>query len=173
MSRLFVAVWPTEPVRGHVRSLSRAGWEEVAWVAEQNWHVTLRFLGDADPTEVASALHAAQLPAADAEVGSTLSALGANIVMIAVSGLDVLAEAVRAATATIGFEEARPFLGHLTIGRSKKRRLKSPHGPPPARPGSPVRFHVSEVALVESSLSREGSVYSTLVTFPTVADGGR
>ena len=64
VTRLFVAVWPSEPAREHVRSLARDGWVNVRWTPEDNWHVTLAFLGEAEIDDVAHRLDAGEYPAA-------------------------------------------------------------------------------------------------------------
>ena len=56
MARLFIAVWPPEEVVEHLRSLRRKDQRGVRFIPPENWHVTLRFLGEADEREVAAAL---------------------------------------------------------------------------------------------------------------------
>ena len=73
MTRLFVAVWPPSGVVDALRPLVVPGEPGVRWVTPEQWHVTLRFLGDADPDEVATALRAAALPAAEAGLGPTVA----------------------------------------------------------------------------------------------------
>ena len=48
--RLFVAVWPPEEVVAELTALPRKDGRGVRFVAPENWHVTLRFLGQAIPT---------------------------------------------------------------------------------------------------------------------------
>jgi len=162
VTRLFVAVWPSEPAREHVRSLARDGWVNVRWTPEDNWHVTLAFLGDADIDAVAHRLDGGLYPAATAEVGSRMQVMGRNNLVVPVSGVDSLAEAVRARV----FDEppSQPFRGHLTVGRSIGRRPisgKSKSG----HVLEPVAFAVDEIALVRSTLSPEGARYDTVSTF--------
>ena len=51
MTRLFVALWPPDEVREELRQLHRKDQRGVRFVPEDNWHVTLRFLGEADVDE--------------------------------------------------------------------------------------------------------------------------
>ena len=51
MSRLFVAVWPPDEVLEELRALPRKDERGVRFVHPDSWHITLRFLGDADPDQ--------------------------------------------------------------------------------------------------------------------------
>jgi 2'-5' RNA ligase len=174
MSRLFVAIWPPAHVCDHVRTLPRHGWSDVRWTPEQNWHVTLRFLGDADPDEVADALVAVAFPTSTAHVSSELVTLGAHSVVVPVSGVDAVARVVREATQALGSHPPNDrFRGHLTVGRAIGRRgIVRDTGVEVGTPSAGVAsFDVNEIALVESTLSPRGAAYATVVTFPV--DGGR
>jgi 2'-5' RNA ligase len=177
VTRLFVALWPPDHVIEHVRSLPRDGWEGVRWVPEPNWHVTLRFIGEADPTAVSHALSKAPLPGTTAVVGSRLETLARTSLVVRVHGVDQLAHAVLQATSTIGrIEHDRPFRGHLTVARTRGGRSivggRSGARHTDQAPAS-VEFDVSEVALVASTLSPAGATYATLATFTTTAGGAR
>jgi 2'-5' RNA ligase len=52
MPRLFLAVRPPEDVVAELMSLRRKDQRGVRFVRPEQWHVTLRFLGDADIDEV-------------------------------------------------------------------------------------------------------------------------
>ena len=78
--RLFVAAWPPEPVVSVLAALERPSVEGVRWTAPEQWHVTLRFLGDVDASsvdDVVSSLAAAAsgLAPARAVMGPALAAL--------------------------------------------------------------------------------------------------
>jgi 2'-5' RNA ligase len=65
--RLFVAVRPPDDILDAVAALPRPTHPGVRWTARDQWHVTLRFLGEVeDPTPVAAALAAAPLDSAPA-----------------------------------------------------------------------------------------------------------
>lgn len=164
MARLFVAVLPPDEVVEMLRELPRKDQRGVRFVAPENWHATLRFLGDADIDDVAEAMSRAELPAAVARLGPAIDMLGSHSVIAPVTGLDRLARAVDDATAGLGTLEPRPtYRGHITVARVKR--------------GAIVRkvvgmlcaasFDVHEVALVESRLRPDGPDYHTVVTWPT------
>jgi 2'-5' RNA ligase len=161
-SRCFVAALPDAATVEVLRSLPRPSEHGVRWVPEENWHVTLRFIGDADVESIRGILADTRLPAAVASLGPQVEELGGQIV-VPVDGVDALAHAVRAATAPFVDEQQRTFRGHLTIARTRRDATSSLLGTPVA-----VRFDVHQVALVESDLRPDGAVYTTVATFPTV-----
>ncbi len=131
------------------------------WTRPEQWHVTLRFLGEADPGEAAVALGGLDASPAVAGVGPATAVLGRGVLMVPVSGLGDLAAAVIRAAAEVGLPpEDRPFTGHITLARSK--------GPVPAGSvGAPVAcsFPVDEVCLVRSRTLPEGAEYEVLDRF--------
>jgi RNA 2',3'-cyclic 3'-phosphodiesterase len=165
MARLFVAVWPPEEVIEHLRSLRRKDQRGVRFVPPENWHVTLRFLGEADEREVAAALDeldTRDLPPPVAKVGPAVDVIGGKAMMIPVAGLGELAHAVERATVHLGEPPRKRFVGHLTLARfARGARL-------PAALGSLLddEFPVAEIALVESRLGPAGARYETLATWP-------
>jgi 2'-5' RNA ligase len=55
--RLFVAVWPNEEVTARIAALDRPEVRGLRWTTPDQWHVTLRFLGQVeDPEPVVAAL---------------------------------------------------------------------------------------------------------------------
>lgn len=162
IARLFVAVWPPEPVVEALTALHRKDERGVRFVAPEQWHVTLRFLGPADPDEVAEALDRTRLPAARAHLGPAVDVLAERALVVPVAGLDELAMAVTEATRWIGEPPRKRFVGHLTVARLKR------HAHAPRALGALVRadFDIDEIALVESRLHPDGARYDTLRTWP-------
>lgn len=161
MTRLFVAVWPPDDVIEDLRALPRKDQRGVRFVDPERWHVTLRFLGDADPDEVAAALDGLHAEPATARLGPGVDVFGERIVMVPVHGLDDLAAAVTACTADLGEPPRARFVGHLTLARVK------PHATMPRALGMMIdgEFAVDEVALVASRLHRDGARYDTIGTW--------
>src|SRR3954454_17616978 len=163
VTRLFVAVWPSEEACDHVRSLPRDGWVNVRWTPQSNWHITLAFLGDADIDDVSARLGREDLPPAKAEGGARMRVMGGGSLVVPVEGLDELAGAVRARVLS-GAVAAQPFRGPLTVGRSIGKRPISGK----SRTGqvlAPIAFDVKEIALVQSTLAPQGARYDTVRTF--------
>lgn len=165
MTRLFVALWPPDEVVEVLRELHRKDQRGVRFVPEDNWHVTLRFLGEADIDTVGAALDQAVLPAATARLGPAVDVFHDRALVVPVEGVDALAGAVSTATRDIGEPDRKRFTGHLTIAQVK------PHVPMPRVLGQMVRaeWTVEEIALVRSRLDASGAVYSTIATWPVGA----
>jgi 2'-5' RNA ligase len=162
MARLFVAAWPTPGVAELLAEFDRPNEPGVRWIPRENWHITLRFIGDAAIDEIASRLGEAALPRSVAQLGPAIGRLGRRQLVIPAAGVDALAAAVRTATAGIGHVDRHRFRGHLTVARL-------PPNTESAVAGQPIRgeFEIAEVALVTSELLATGAVYRTVASFPT------
>ena len=171
--RLFVALWPPPEVVSQIAGLARPTVIGLRWTRQEQWHVTLRFLGPVEePAEVSAALAAvaaAHRPL-EAAVGPAVSRFGHRVLHVPVQGLGDLATAVIDATAHLGKPpEDRPFSGHLTlarVGREAGVNLRSIEGEPIS-----ARWPVSELTLVESKLSPAGARYLIVETFPLTGGG--
>ena len=156
--RLFVAVWPPEPVVGALSALARPPVPGVRWTTPAQWHVTLRFYGEVpDDAVPSSSLDRVAWPLpVEARLGPATACFGRSVLLVPVAGLEVLAEAVADAG------EDRPFSGHITLARSRSggdlRRLA----------GVPVagEWTVDEVTLVRSRTLPDGARYDVLARYP-------
>jgi RNA 2',3'-cyclic 3'-phosphodiesterase len=162
--RLFVAVYPPERVLDALGRLHRPKRDGVRWTGRDQWHVTLRFLGEvADPDPVAAALAAAPLRRCEARLGPRVEVPSRHLVWLPVAGLDELARAVEEATAGFGQPpDDRRFRGHVTLARVRRR------GRPGGleRPAFEDRFAVTDVRLVRSHLGDRGPRYEDLLVAP-------
>lgn len=161
MARLFIAVWLSEEVAAELTILHRKDQPGVRFVRPENWHITLRFLGDADPDEVVDALNGARFPLARARLGPAVDVIAQRILAIPVGGLDALAETVNERSRRIGEAPRKRFVGHLTLARVK------PNVPMPRALGAMVsaEFDVDEIALVQSRLGSPAARYETIETW--------
>lgn len=162
MSRLFVCLWPPEEVVSVLEELHRKDQVGARFVHPENWHVTLRFLGDADPNQVAVALDTALFEPAPVTLGPAVDIGNGGVLFVPATGADDLAAEVTRVTRDLGDEPVRPrFLGHVTIARLKKRANM------PRALGELIsaEWNPSEVALVESNLRPDGVRYDTLATW--------
>ncbi len=164
MTRLFVAIWPPEELLERLADIERPKDPGVKWVPQDNLHITLRFLGDADVDEVVERLDDVLLPRTNAALGPALDLRAERSIVLPVAGVDDLAEVVEQAVRGVGTaNERRRFVGHLTLARLAKR----------ARPDRSVgrlfdaSFEVDEIALVASTLTERGSIYETVETWAT------
>jgi RNA 2',3'-cyclic 3'-phosphodiesterase len=146
-NRLFVAVWPPGPVVDAIASITGKAQPE-------RWHVTLRFIGPGDPSAIAAELQDVQVVAPLVVAGPAVERLGRGVVSIPVAGLTELAEAV-------GYDERRPFHGHITLARLRDRSQRSPLiGEPFA-----AEWTVEEFTLVSSQLHPKSAQYTVLERF--------
>ena len=158
MARLFLAVWPPPEIIERIAALPRREQPSVRWLRASNWHVTLRFFGEAEEVDVAARLDDAELVPAQATVGPAVAWLGPGVVVVPVDGLGTLAGAVGDLTADVGKPPPRRrFHGHVTIARLRT-------GARCDLVGTPISggFAVSEVLLVRSTLHPAGARYEVV-----------
>lgn len=162
LPRLFIAVWPTDDVVADLSSLHRKDQRGVRFVPPDDWHITLRFLGETDPREVSDALDLLRAGPARAVIGPGVDVLDERALVLPVRGLDALAASVVEATRHLGRPPRRRFVGHLTVARVK------PYASMPRALGALVNaeFDVDEIALVQSRLGPDRARYETLATWP-------
>jgi 2'-5' RNA ligase len=163
MARLFVAAWPPDDVVEEIAALRRKDQRGVRFVAPESWHLTLRFLGEADPDAVAAALDRGAFPSARVRLGPAVDVLSERALVVPASGLEELARVVTEHTAHLGEPPRKRFVGHLTLARVK------PYAEMPTTLGAMfhAEFDVHEIALVQSRLDPDGARYTTIGTWPT------
>ncbi|MGH9114506.1 MAG: RNA 2',3'-cyclic phosphodiesterase [Acidimicrobiales bacterium] len=167
--RLFVAVWPPPALVEQLRSMQRPDLPGVRWTSDDQWHVTLRFLGtlDADSCEdLLGALGRVATECSPVEVTARRAPLGLGQAawVLPVEGLDGLARAVAEATAGLGRPpDRRGYRCHLTLARARTaaalralRRSGQPADPPSAG------WTVGEITLVQSDLRPSGARYEVV-----------
>jgi 2'-5' RNA ligase len=182
--RLFVALEPPDLVRHRLATLKAdlqraAGRDsgDVKWVAVDNVHLTLQFLGAVpeervDLVKVAVAAAAAEARPLRLELrgaGGFPSARRARVLWAGVSGdvaeLAALVAALERRLGPLGFAaEERPFSPHITLGRARDARgapgLAAALALAAEAPGVPWR--ATEVILFQSFLSPKGPRYEAL-----------
>ena len=95
-------------------------------------------------------------PRSTPRLGPATTRLGRTILVAPVAGLDRLAASVIAATSDLGTPpEDRPFLGHVTLARAKRRLPSSVVGVP-----IDATWTVTELAVVASDTRPEGARYT-------------
>lgn len=172
--RAFFALDLPEAVRRACASLARElrarpDGDGVRWVRPENFHLTLRFLGNVEAERLGEL--AARVRAATADVSPFRAALGAldafpprrpRVVAVGVepeAPLCELAARVEAGVVEAGLApERRRLRPHVTLGRVRSRRAPSLEGAASDGSDWPVR----EVVLLRSDLGRDGSTYTHL-----------
>lgn len=177
MLRTFVAVELPEPVRSRLAEVAGAlkrQWpaDSVRWSRPEGIHLTLRFLGDTRPDQVAGLgegldrIAAAQQPfeLVLGELGAFPDAGRPRVLWVGLvdpqGSLRLLQRSVEELARSLGWEKERQaFAPHLTLGRVK------PKARAPSRWGAeaPVaRFRAEALSLMESQLKPTGAVYVRL-----------
>ena len=176
MNRLFVALALPDHVRAALSRL-RCGFPGARWVAEENFHLTLRFIGDVDNRtrdDIAGQLDRVREPGFHLELDSfgcfetrgKVRALWARI--LASDELFHLQRKIDTALDSAGVtREARKFRPHVTLARFRDAPLDGV-----SRlicDASPFRvspFPISSFVLYRSFLNRGGPVYRPEIVYP-------
>jgi 2'-5' RNA ligase len=155
----------------------------VRWVAPQNVHLTLKFLGDVSPANLERMADILKIEAAAHGVFSmSVGGLGAfptsrraRVIWIGLEAppsLVALQHGVEAASARLGYtREDRPFSPHLTIGRTGQNVTatdlqKIRAALEGATVGSLGMVKVDAIHIFKSDLRPGGSVYTHLYALP-------
>ena len=133
MARLFFAVWPPDEVVEELTALRRKDQRGVRFVRPENWHITLRFLGEAEPGRVIHAMDRWRCAPARVMLGPAVDVLADRMLVIPAAGLDTVADEVTKRTRAIGEPPRRRFVGHLTIATVQAGRAAAEHARRPLR----------------------------------------
>ena len=181
--RLFLAIELPREVKEHLQSIQRTlepNLDRAAMTREHALHITLKFLGEADPSQLEPIRHslaavsggAVEMTATHAEcfpergpVRIIAAAFGGDV-----KRLRALHGAVEQRCMFLGFRrEDRPFRPHVTLARARPilppstRKLVS-ELTAPAWPGP--TFSAGAFVLFQSRLTSQGSQYTKLHEFP-------
>jgi 2'-5' RNA ligase len=184
--RLFVALVVPSEVREKLAALIcelRAIAPKEKWVRAENLHVTLKFIGEVAPEKLEAIRGALAIVLSDSPVKLDFRGLGffphekhprvfwAGIE--ASPNLKKLAADIDLAVGKLGIpREERAFSPHLTLARFETRKL--PDKLQLAVQGDSTRefgaCETREFHLIESKLKPSGAEYTTLQSFPFVAE---
>ena len=187
--RLFFGIKLSEKVRNSVsRAIAKQDFGRVPfrWVPPENFHFTLKFLGETDENKLPAIRDGAVKVSQGIENGFSLSldefgafpSLSSPRVIFysVIDGVDVLtylAKGLEREMSALGFrKEKRTYHPHLTLARIKKRpapeiieKLKKV---PPLREDNTQR--VDSFQLIRSFISRSGARYEKLADFSFSGD---
>ncbi len=181
--RCFIAIDLPKTVKKDLAGIQKrfSSWPtRVKWVEEQNFHLTLKFLGDVSELQI-QVLEAGleKVSSVHRKCQIKISGLGAfpglknpKVIWAGVEDLNrdlyLLWSGIEKELAGMGFApEEKPFSPHLTLGR-----VKDPRPAPGFREIIQTLelknylIPVTEIRLMRSQLSRTGPVYSCFRSFP-------
>jgi 2'-5' RNA ligase len=187
LMRVFIAIALPPHIKKlivqHSATLQQQIGEAARWVSPENIHITLKFLGDVAPPEIAPLT--TSLAAKLAEQPQILLKLGhlgifpslqrPRILWLGVQAnqpLQELQKIVEATTRGLGYlPDAKPFSPHLTLGRVKDnlsavelQKIKNSLGT--KQVDLPGEILVDSVHLFRSDLQPKGPLYTSLFRAP-------
>ena len=178
--RTFIAVELPDDIRraiaGYIESL-RGMIPQVNWVAPENLHLTMKFLGEVPEGRLDHIKEcAAHVVEESSPFAVELEHLGffpnshqPRVIWIGASGgadhLLELYQKIENCLESIGFDrDAKTFSPHLTIGRVKRHaRITIPPGIPEF---DGETFEVNGLSVIMSALTPRGPIYKTLLEVP-------
>lgn len=182
--RAFIALDLPQPIQDSIEKESSRlqkilGQEIIRWIAIQNMHLTLKFLGNIPNTHVDFLKQmltqiADSHSAFDLQIGGVGSFPSGKLIRVLWLGIQPAAELtslqrnVDAGTSKLGYEkEARIFSPHLTLGRVKQNihpneMQKIRNALQTFQLGKIPSARVDSVHLYQSELHSEGSIYTKL-----------
>ncbi len=178
--RLFTAIPVDDAVVNHaaaLRSELAINKPDVKWVEKENYHLTLKFLGEVQPALLLPLKERLTVVAESCPPFSLqLSTLGffpnrnrPRIIWAGIRGemdkAEFLGERIDAFLADLGFEPERRRSFHLTLGRVRSERGLSElqtRAASSSQSREVLEFRVEEFYLMESKLSQRGPSYEIL-----------
>lgn len=182
--RIFAAIKPPNEIRkaiGRYIDGLRLEFSNLAvrWERTEKLHITIRFEGNMDESELEGFLQivrsAANRPAFNAIInnaGSFMRGNGPGVLWLGISDsrdeiAEISSEIASVLSSGAGQRYKPKFNPHLTIGRLKRRgnydALISKHIMSNL---PPLEFRVSEISVFKSELTPAGSVYTEIAIFP-------
>lgn len=158
MARLFVAIEIPEEVKAHLIAAIAPlkNQLDLRWSPPRNWHLTLAFLGEANPEEVAGALRNRTSKGVPFDLqlsgwGAFPKSQAARVLWAGVQSSERLESLVRevreASERAAPLMDKKPYTGHITLGRSR-----SPIVLGPLDLAISASWTVARFALIESKL---------------------
>ncbi|MBD3235098.1 MAG: RNA 2',3'-cyclic phosphodiesterase [Candidatus Eisenbacteria bacterium] len=178
--RTFIALCLPERARSAAATClsdlrGRAPRGDLKWVAPENLHVTVRFLGDRAPADVTraagliEALHGDfdAVPTAWSELGAFPSPRRPQVIWLGLADpearLRALVRRIDERLHAAGFGRAdKTFRAHVTLGRVRRGRRVGWASLSDGLTTPSTAFSIRTAALFKSTLTREGPIYAPL-----------
>lgn len=181
--RAFIAIELPQEIKDFLSSIQeqlKSTAADIKWVAPQNIHLTLKFLGEVDDKKLEKIMDILKYISKDKNAFYIrLSSVGAfpktNFPRVIWIGLDKgdeetkqIAKALEEEIAKIGIpKEARPFSSHITIGRvrsglNRDKLVKQLMDLADSPGKKTLEFKVTTLSLFKSTLTPKGPIYENL-----------
>jgi 2'-5' RNA ligase len=177
MPRLFTALEIPFEI-GQSLALLRGGLPGARWVAPENYHLTLRFIGDIDDTlaaEIADLLDKVERPAFDLQIDG-LNSFGGNKPRAVVAAVPAVTQLVELQAdherimQRIGLQPERKYKPHVTLARLRDTSSRQVADFLSTRqPFRSSSFPVSRFVLYSSRSSVGGGPYVIEAEYPLAA----
>ena len=153
MARAFISVPLDEQTQELLLRLDRRQ-ADVNWVHPEKWHVTMQFFGAVDLDDLRGCFEKIEAFQATGALGPRVTQLGDRNLVVPVGGLSELADNVRKSTGRLAPKQQLPFVGHITLGRTKSDIV-------PNLAGVTVQgnFRVERLMLMESVIGSTGATH--------------
>ncbi len=180
MLRTFLAIELPESILkriGEVQRDLKSSRADVRWASPENIHLTLKFFGNIEESEIDSIVKSIEEPVrTTSPIFITVRGMGAfpglknpRVIWVGLHDerkvLVSLQKRLEGELEKIGFPpEGRPFRPHLTLGRTRSNRGKDElvKGMERYREEEFGNFQVEKVVLFKSDLKPEGPIYTAL-----------
>lgn len=164
VERMYLAVRPPPEVVDIISDLPTVALRGVRYTRRDQWHITMRFLGDVERNDALGALAGLQAPTATVTLGPEVQLLGTRVVIVPADGLDQVARAVNESFAEIGEPNTREFAGHLTLARLKGQPLRDPSVVSVLGAQISATFSVETVELWKSEVTQDGATHTLVAS---------
>ena len=127
----------------------------VKWVRPEQWHITMQFFDAVNLDELRHRFSRFEAVQALGALGPRVTQIGDRNLVVPVQGLSRLADNVRKSTRRLASKDQLPFVGHITIGRTKRDSV-------PELVGTAIKgsFRVERLLLIESVIGSEGATHT-------------
>jgi len=177
--RLFVGIDLPNPVRIPLHAL-QCGLRDARWVAAENLHLTLRFIGEVDRIQADDidhalmTVHAAPIDIELRDAGAFGSGNRARILWAGVVRTPTLSELKTRIDAALGHAgippDDRKFAPHITLARFTNGPMREVNQrAAELAPTITGRFTAHEFTLFESRLGSGGAHYDRAASYPLIA----
>lgn len=164
IERMFLSVSPPPEVIDAISDLPTEPLRGVRFTRRNQWHISLRFLGDVERHHALHSLSELSASGALVTLGPQVELLGNRVVILPADGLNDLAAAVAERFDGVGEPVEREYQGHLTLARLKGRPLKNPSLVSVLGAPLSATFAVDTIDLWKTEITDEGTTHTIVAT---------